>query len=134
MKPKRAEIYSKVHTIPEIEFENQRLTSFSGLVIFQSLFSQLNLKEKLRQCFKHLKAPTYSHFTVVLVLIVHILLGFRKLREMDYYKDDLSVKRTLGLNRLPNVSTISRTLASFDKESFDNLRDLNRRVVRFIRM
>ena len=129
MKPKKAEIYSKVHAIPEIEFENQRLTSFSGLVIFQSLFSQLNLKEKLRQCFKHLKAPTYSHFTVVLVLIVHILLGFRKLREMDYYKDDLSVKRTLGLNRLPDVSTISRTLASFDKESFDNLRDLNRRVV-----
>jgi hypothetical protein len=129
VKTKKSQIYSKVHTIPEIEFESQRLTSFAGLVIFQSLFSQLNLKEKLRQCFQHLKAPSYSHFTIVLVLIVHILLGCRKLRELDYYKDDLGVKRTLGLNRLPNVSTISRTLGSFDQQSVDNLRGLNRRTV-----
>jgi len=89
VKSSKAEIQAKVHKIPTIKFEDQRLTSFSGLLIFQVLFRGMNLKERLRKCFTHLKvSPIFGRHLVVLLLIVHLLLGFRRLRELDYYRDD----------------------------------------------
>ena len=44
MKFSKAAIHRKTHRIPEIKFENQRLTSFAGLVVYQSLFSRIGLK------------------------------------------------------------------------------------------
>ena len=39
MKCSKASIHRKTHRIPEIQFEDQRLTSFAGLVLFQALFN-----------------------------------------------------------------------------------------------
>ena len=39
----------------------------------------------------------FGHHLIVLLLIVHLLLGFRRLREVDYYRDDPLVLRLLGL-------------------------------------
>ncbi len=47
VKCSRKEIYSRVHKIPKIKFEDQRLTSFAGLIIFQPLFSRLAIKNGL---------------------------------------------------------------------------------------
>ena len=47
MKHSRAETHRKTHKIPAIRFEDQSLTSFAGLVVFQRLFVHLNLKERL---------------------------------------------------------------------------------------
>lgn len=55
MKFSRKEIISREHKIPEIKFEDQRLTSYSGLVIFQPLFSSLQIKEAFWRCFQHLR-------------------------------------------------------------------------------
>ena len=130
MKYSKNEIYSRVRKIPEIRFEDQRLTSFAGLVIFQSLFYQLRLKERLRQCFTHLNvSPIFGHHVVVLLLIVHLLIGYRRLREIDYYRDDPMVKRLLGLNRIPDVATVSRALAHVDGESVGQIRQLCRALV-----
>ena len=130
MKCSRKEIYSRVHKIPEIKFEDQRLTSFAGLIIFQPLFSKLAIKEKLRSCFSHLTvSPIFGHHLIVLVLIVHLLMGFRRLRDIDYYRDDPLVKRLLGLNRIPDVATVSRALASSDQESILKIRGLCREWV-----
>jgi len=60
---------------------------------------------------------------------VHLVLGWRRLRDLDYYRDDPLVKRVVGLERLPDVSTISRRIAEFDSRSIDNLRGLLRSVV-----
>ena len=45
---------AKFHKIPVMRFEDQKLTSFSGLLIFQLLFKRLDLKQRLKQCFAHL--------------------------------------------------------------------------------
>jgi hypothetical protein len=45
-----------IYTLPTLRFEDQQLTSFSGLVIFQKLFDILALKVRLRRCFKQLTA------------------------------------------------------------------------------
>ncbi len=130
MKYSRATVHRKTRTIPVLRFADQRLTSFAGLVIFQRLFTHLGLKERLRTCFAHLQlSPVFGHHVVVLLLVVHLLVGYRELRDSRYYRDDPLVKRVLGLARLPDVATVSRALASADARSVAKLRQLCRDLV-----
>ena len=79
---------------------------YSGLTLFQHFFSLIGIKERLRRCFRHLKVnPIYAHNVMVMLLVVHLIIGRRRLRDLDYYRDDEVVKRVLGLKRLPDVST-----------------------------
>jgi hypothetical protein len=130
MKCSKSAIHRKTHCIPEIRFEDQRLTSFAGLVVYQSLFSRIGLKQQLSGCFRHLTvSPIFGHGVVVLLLIVHLLLGYRRLQDIRYYQDDPMVRRLLGLERLPDVATVSRTLASLDDRSVTHLRQFSRQRV-----
>jgi hypothetical protein len=126
VKSRKAQIQAKCHKIPAIRFEDQRLTSFSGLLIFQALFMRMNMKQRLKKCFSHL---IFGRHLVVLLLIVHLLLGFRRLREVDYYRDDPLVLRLLGLRKLPDVSTISRALSQMEREGVEKLRELSRSLI-----
>ena len=130
MKSRKTQIQAQVHKIPAIRFEDQKLTSFSGLLVFQALFSRMNLKRRLKQCFRHMKvSPIFGRHLVVWLLIVHLLIGFRRLREVDYYRDDPLVLRLMGLRKLPDVSTISRALSQMENESVENLKSLCRSLV-----
>jgi hypothetical protein len=130
VKSSKAQIQAKYHKIPVIHFEDQRLTSFSGLLAFQLLFARINLKGRLKRCFDHLKvSPIFGRHLVVLLLIVHLLLGFRRLREIDYYRDDPLVLRLMGLRKLPDVSTISRSLSAMESEGVEKIRALLRSLV-----
>jgi Transposase DDE domain group 1 len=128
MKISRTSVHWKGPAMPEVQFEeDQQLTSFAGLLIFAQLFERLNLRDRLKECFDHLKINSiYGHGTVVMVLIVHLLLGYRKLQEMRYYSDDPMVKRVLALKQLPDVATVSRILSTTDKASVTNMRAMLR--------
>lgn len=133
MKFKRSEVIAKVSRIPDIRFEDQEgvsLTSFAGLVIYQSLFGRMKIKARLQRCFQHLAVGSiYSFWRIFLWLLVHLLLGYRRLRDRDYYAEDPLVLRVLGLTRLPDTATISRVLAQVDVEAVENLRKLSRDIV-----
>jgi len=126
MKPRRSDVRCKAHAIPELRFENQSLTSFAGLVLVQQFFACIDLKVRLRGCFRHLSGTVFGRATIFHQLIVHLLLGYRELRDSQYYRDDPLVQRVLGLKRLPDVATISRTLKDADAKSVENLRRLLR--------
>ena len=64
-----------------------------------------------------------------MMLIAHLLLGFREPRDARYYHDDEMVKRLPGLKHLPEVCTVSRALASADEHSVQNPRAENRHLV-----
>ena len=51
MKSSKSSINRKTHAVPNLRFEDQKLTSFSGLTVFQTLFDHLSLKNSLRACF-----------------------------------------------------------------------------------
>ncbi len=130
MKYSKAEVHCKTHGLPALRFEDSQLTSFSGLILIQTLFTHLGLKERLRRCFSHLTvSPIFGHATLVLCLVLHLMLGYRRLRDIRYYSDDPLVKRTLGLRRLPDVATLSRGLAVADAESARRLQGLLREGV-----
>ena len=79
MKSNKSQIQAKYHKIPVIGFEDQQLTSFSWLLIFQKLFKRIKLKNRLKKCFTHLKVlPILGRHLVVMLLIIHLLIGFRK--------------------------------------------------------
>ena len=98
--------------------------------MFQALFQALDLKTRLKDCFQHRHdGGMFGAHRIVLWLIVHLLLGFRRLRDVDYYRDDPLIHRLLGLRRLPDVATISRTLKSMDRTSVQHVRQLSSHLV-----
>ena len=130
MKISKAQLHKTAYAIPDIRFEDQRLTSFSGLVIFQALFKKLDLKSRLKECFTHQKVESlFGHHVIFMLLIVHLLMGFRRLRGRDYYHDDPMVKRVLSLKKIPDVATISRSLKFTDAKSVTKARRLSKDIV-----
>jgi hypothetical protein len=130
MKYSRSQTQSKAHAQPELAFENQTLTSFAGLVIFQKFFTAMQLKKTLQDCFAHMPGgKIFGRSTLFIQLIIHLLLGYRELKDGRFYQDDPLVKRVLGLKRLPDVATLSRFLKEADETSVENLRRALREMV-----
>lgn len=123
-------VRSVFKSIPRLRFEDQHLSSFSGSVIYERLFKILGLRTSLANCVRHLPdSSAYGGSRILLLLIVHMLLGWRRLRDVEYYSDDPIVKRVLGLKKIPDFSTLSRRLRDFDLTTVDKVRGLCRTMV-----
>ena len=113
MKIPKINIISRKRSVPDLQFADQDMTSFAGLVVFLSFFQSFNLSAKLKNVCSNLThnfKRQYCHGKILECLIIHCLLGYRNLRDQQFYKDDPLVKRTLNLQNLPSVPTISRML------------------------
>lgn len=124
MKSSKAEIRAAFHKIPQLKFASDaRLTSYSGLVVVQALLAKLNLKERFRRSLgiqgKH---SIYSPTSIMVTVLLLVMLGFRRLRELDYCREDPLLLRVAGLRRMPDVATVSRHLAKCDDKSIDEMR------------
>lgn len=125
MRSTKAQNQRRVHALPAVEFADPELSSASGLVVYQGLFQRLGLRSRLQACFGvEAWSPSFSSARVVLLLVVHLILGYQRLRETKYYRDDPMVLRVLGLRRLPDVSTVSRRLRKMDAASCGRVRAL----------
>jgi hypothetical protein len=130
VKVAKAAIYRQVSSLPALKFEEQQLTSFAGLVVFQKLFETCQLKARLHEACAHLHPRHYYSFSTILqCLIVHLVLGYRQLRESAFYREDPLVKRVLGLKSLPSVATVSRMLSEFDPSSVAAQQTVSRDLV-----
>lgn len=130
MKLSKAHFLSRVHRIPEIKFEGQKLSSYSGIILFKPYFKKINLKEKIRSCFQHISQQSVAGFDrILLVLIINFILGFRKIKDTVRYHTDPLVLRVLGLKKLPDPSTLSRTLARCDLEGYEKYRQESKLLV-----
>lgn len=108
-KVSRSEVRGRTRPIERVTFEDQQLTRFGGLAVIAAFFARIGFNERLRQALRGVAdAGCYGYDRLVGVLVVHQLLGFRELRELDHYRDDPLVRRVVGLERLPSVSTLSR--------------------------
>ena len=130
MKYGRAEVRGKARLGLGIRFEPQGPASYSGLVAFRHFFSFVGVGERLWGCFRHLGTnPIYGHHVFMILSVVHLIIGHRRLRDMDAYRDDGMVKRIPGPERLPDVSTVSRSLAGADAQSVEKVQNESRRPV-----
>lgn len=125
MKLSQDSVRCKSTSIPNLRFEDQSLTSYAGLVLFQVFLQRINLKQRLEQLFGHLPGErTYGAGLLVYILVIHLLIGCRRIREISRYCSDPMVLRVCGLDRLPDVSTISRTFKKMDRKGAEQLRNL----------
>jgi hypothetical protein len=84
----------------------------------------------LQEACAHLEGRHHYGFSTILqCLIVHIVLGYRQLRENAFYREDPLVKRVLGLRLLPSVATVSRMLSEFDEPSVAAQQTVSRDLV-----
>jgi len=128
----KKQIESRKRSLPIVKFAEHDLTSFGGLIIFQAFFQQLGIAAGLKNICAPLSENTtrqYSHGTALLCVILHLLLGFRKLRDTDFYRDDPMVKETLKLKSLPSVPTLSRMLGEFDEPTIERFHEFNSSLV-----
>jgi hypothetical protein len=129
VKSSKTQTHSRVHKIPTVRFDDERLTSFSGLIIFQAFFQKLRLKQKVTRCFAHIKTSRiYGLPTIFLHIVVHLIMGFERLRDSEYSHQDPIVCRILGVRRIPTPATISRSLTNADTQSVHNVRTLSRQI------
>lgn len=120
----KAQVGRHVHTDFDVRFESQRLTSFAGLFVFAGLFLRLCVSKRLRARFKESGRKGYGLETVFMLLVTHALMGCRSWRERDSYAHDPMVMRTLGVQRIPDVSTVSRRLRDVSAEQEQGARGL----------
>ena len=130
MRSSKAQILSRVHTVPTLRFTDQTLTSASGLVLFQVLFDHLDLRNKVRWACRQVRGVgDFKLPELFLTLVIHIILGYRELDDVRFYNDDPLVLRVLGLRRLPSTATLSRRLRSVDSATITNLQEMNRALI-----
>jgi len=76
MKHSKSAVHCRFSCLPLLRFDDQQLTSYSGLVIFQLLFIDLDLKARLGRCLSHRQiSPIFPNANVVMLLVVHLLIG-----------------------------------------------------------
>lgn len=110
-----------------LRHNNETLTAFSGLCILQAWFDRWGLPEHLRTLYRGL-APQLPR--MFLLLVVVRILGFRRLRELDSHRCDPMLPRILGIERLPDPSTVGRCFNDhFDWNAIARTRRANRRAV-----
>lgn len=132
MKVSRAAVESQASSLPEIRFEKAGgLTSYAGLVVFAALFKSLRLRERLATCLKHVSGSqvAYRPARMFLLLLVHLLLGFRRLDGLHYYRHDPLIARVVGLKRLPHPNRLGTSLRRLDPQAIHSLRELNTDLV-----
>ena len=130
MKCSKSQARSKARALPEVRIGGGALTALAGLVVFQAHFLSLELKARLQNCLNHLqKNKSYSQGVLYLLLVYHLLIGYRNIRDIDCYRHDPMILQALGLRQLPDVSTVCRLLKAADPRAVENLRLLLRELL-----
>ncbi|MCP5024228.1 MAG: hypothetical protein GY930_20965 [bacterium] len=101
----RADTQVSCHNLLTIELApDEWFTSYSGLVLFQIMLRSIRLKARHRQHSSHARQQAaFGLDSLSLLPITHILIHFRSLRGMGYYRDDPMVLRLLGLRKIRDV-------------------------------
>lgn len=125
MKYSRKQVNCKAHADTNLRFESHQLTSFGGLIVLQEFFAGLRLMDRLKDVFhRRQTGKIYRPQKLFLQLIIHLLLGFRGLRDVVCYQEDPLVQRVLGVERVADPSTISRMLRDTTDGEIASLRRL----------
>ncbi|MDH3279750.1 MAG: IS1380 family transposase [Gammaproteobacteria bacterium] len=107
-------------------YEAEGLTSYAGLELIRQYFVKLGLREQIRRCVgARLPEGDYGAVAKVLLVLMLIISGGRRIRHLGYMSTDPVVLRGCGLTRLPTARTVGRWLAGFDAKALDGLAALN---------
>jgi hypothetical protein len=106
----KALFQTRKRSLPQLKFEDQSLTSYAGLVVFQKLFGDLDLDRRLKQAGGGSGARSLA--LVFKLMVIHSLIGLKRFRDGELCRDDPMVARLLGARSVPGTSSVSRALSA----------------------
>jgi len=110
----KAELRARVNGELTVRYARPGLTSYAGLEFVRRWLRRDGLVALLRRELAMALPPTdYGVVGVVLVVLVLMLSGGRRLRHLRYLDGDPIVRRFCGLRQLPTARTVGRWLAAF---------------------
>ena len=130
MRLSRADFHSACKSFFKIEFASQDITAFGGLELIGRYFRLIELGRTVRSVFaRYDLGGDYRAIDMMLVIVVLILVGGRRLDHLNYLCEDPLVKRFCGLLRLPRERSVARWLKRFTHKSLQALVEINSQIV-----
>jgi len=119
---RNSEIHDRINGNLKIEFTDQKLTSFSGLELFNRYFRAIGLRSQIKSAFRHCGiGGDYKVSELILTFISLWLTGGNRLRQIRYLSSDWL--------RVATERTLSRWLKRFVPLALNALLDLNASIV-----
>ena len=130
MRLSRTDFHSSCKSFFKIEFASQDITAFGGLELIRRYFRLIQLGRTVRSVFaRYDVGGDYRAIDMILVIVVLILAGGRRLDHLNYVCEDPLVKRFCGLLRLPRERSVARWLKRFGHKSLEALVEINSQIV-----
>ncbi len=130
MRLSRADFYSPCKSFLKIEFASQDITAYGGLELIRRYFRIIELHRRVQSVFAaHGLGGDYRAIDMILVILVLVLVGGRRLEHLGYVCEDPLVKRFCGLMRLPRDRSVARWLKRFTLKSLQALVEINSQMV-----
>lgn len=115
----------------KIQFGDERLTSHAGLELLRRFLTGLGFFRELASGERKLGVVgDFSFAKVVLTVLAMLLVGAKRLRHLEFLRDDPLVLRFAGLTRAPTERSLARSLRRMTFRTWPELQRLSLLVVR----
>lgn len=126
---RRAELQRRVNGELGLRFEAEGLTSYAGLELLQRFFRSIELGRRIREAIDGaVPRSDYGASRVVMLLLMMLITGGRRIRHLMHLRNDPIVGRSCGLKSLPTTRSAGRWLSEFEKSGVMALGELNEEV------
>lgn len=129
MRLSRADLRRRINGDLSLRYEASGLTSFAGLELIGRLFRRIDFKSLMRGVQGALPRSDFGSVPMVVLVVVMLITGARRIRHVDYLRGDALVERVCGLKRVATRHTVGRWLRGFDASGVAALLGVNERLV-----
>jgi len=125
----RTDLRRRINADLALRYESSGLTSFAGLELIGRFLRSLDFKSHLRRIEAVLPGSDFGSVPLVVLVLVMLITGARRVRHVGYVQGDPLVERVCGLRRLPTHHTLCRWLRGFDDRGVKGLLAVNEGLV-----
>ena len=126
---RKADLQRRIKGQLTLRYKAEGLTSFAGLELVGRFIRRLDLRAILKGVEKVLPRSDFGAARLSLLVLTMLIAGARRVRQVEYLRDDPLVERLCGLGRLPSLHSLGRWLRGFDADGVKALIEVNERLV-----
>jgi hypothetical protein len=125
----RADLRRRINGDLSLRYEASGLTSFAGLELIGRFLRALDFRAQVRRVQGALPRSDFGSVPMVMLVLMMLITGARRIRHVDYLRGDGLVARVCGLQRVATRHTVGRWVRSFDATGVAALLGVNERLV-----
>jgi hypothetical protein len=113
-----------------VHFTDAKLTSHGGLAPLKAFMDKVGLRRRLDRGLGHQDGRRYSACEILELLVAGKVVGDTRLRHLERFGDDDTVRYLFDLPAVPVATTVSRLLERFDEDDVRRLEDVSVEILR----